>query len=99
MHRILLIGTLAFTAFAFMSGCSMRDVTDFAMNTAVHPNTSDLVRDVERTAEEVSAEEQAERVEELSAEYEEFLRESSGASDDEGDEERSIIMIDQEERY
>ncbi|MDJ0907781.1 MAG: hypothetical protein QNI99_01200 [Woeseiaceae bacterium] len=66
------------------------------MNTAVHPNTSDLVRSVEHTAEEIADEEQAERVEELNTEYEEFLRENSRDPDEEIDEERSIIVVDPE---
>ncbi len=96
MQRVFLFGISVMTIVATLSGCSFRDVSNFAMNTAVHPNTSDLVRSVEHTAEEIADEEQAERVEELNTEYEEFLRENSRDPDEEIDEERSIIVVDPE---
>ena len=99
MHRVLLIGISVLTTVATLSGCSFRDVSDFAMNTAVHPNTSDLVRSVEHTADEIADEEQAERVEELNTEYEEFLRESTDNPDAENGEERSIIMVDPDRQF
>ena len=99
MHRRIAIGLVSLTMLTLAAGCSWRDVRDFAVDQTAPPHTSSLIRDVERTAEEISDEEQAQRVEELSAEYEEFLRESNADSDDEEDEERSIIMVDPEERY
>ena len=99
MRRRIAIGLVSLIALTLAAGCSWRDVRDLAVDATAPPNTSDLIRSVEHTAEEISDEEQAQRVEELSAEYEEFLRESNADSDDEEDEERSIIMVDPEERY
>ena len=99
MQRVFLFGISVLAIVVTLSGCSFRDVGDFAMNTAVHPNTSDLVRSVEHTAEEIADEEQAERVEELNTEYEEFLRENSRDPDEESEAERSIIVVDPEDRY
>ena len=99
MYRSVFITVFALVTVAGVSGCSLRDVRDYAVDQAVHPRASDLLRDVERTAEEISDEEQAERVEELSAEYDEFLRENSRDPDKESDEERSILAVDPDGRY
>lgn len=98
MHRGFAIGLVSLAALTLITGCSWRDVRDFAVDQTAPTHTSDLIRDVERTAEDIAAEEQAERVEELSAEYEEFLRESRDVPEDDADEERSVIMVDPERR-
>ena len=99
MIRTVVCGIAILAIFATLSGCSFRDVRDFALNSTVHPNTSDLVRSVEDTAGEIAEEDQAERAEEISSEYEEFLRENSADPDAEDEEERSIILVEPSERY
>lgn len=99
MSRTCLAAALTITTVAGLSGCSARDVRDFAVDQTLHPRGSNLIRSVEHTAGQIADEEQAERVEALSAEYQEFLRESEGEANGTDDEARSVIMIDREERY
>lgn len=99
MNRDVVNGITVLIAGTVISGCSVRDVRDVVVNSAMPPGTAHVMRDVARTAEEIEAEESAERVEELNTEYEDFMRRDPLATESDDKVEHSSIMVDPQGRY
>ena len=89
--RILLLPAVALT----LVGCGWVAMNK-ADNKAGAP-VSDVVWDVKKTSDKHKQEEHEQRVKELESEYEEFVRSKDEIDKDEDDEQRSIMIIKDEQ--
>ncbi len=89
--RVLLFSVVALT----LAGCGW--VAKNKANNKAGVRVSEVVWDMKKTSDKHKQEEHEQRVEELESEYEEFVRSKEEIDTDDNDEERSIMIIKDEQ--